>query len=123
MFNMPSKIKEKLSYAANRKDIKKREKATMKEGKLILGQLGNLLKSRMDDHDQDHHHHHSTEKDAIEVESSNLDSREVGALNTTKKLSREHSFEVGSNTQVNQLMDLLTKMNVTLNDMTSEQQK
>lgn len=66
----------------------------MKEGKFIIGQLGSLLKSRMEGEDHDHHHHHSTEKDIIELESS-MDSREIVALSTNKKHSHEPPIDFG----------------------------
>jgi len=102
-------MKQKLKETAQRKDIKKKEKATMKEGKLILGQLGDLLKSRMNEEDHDHHHHHhSTDQEAGDGMSS-AESAPVTALNSLKK--HHHEPIVQEKSKATQLIDLMSKMN------------
>ena len=101
-------MRQKLKESAQRKDIKKKEKATMKEGKLILGQLGNLLKSRMQDDDDDHHHHHSTDQEAADGLSS-LDSVQGTALNSLKKQNLEPIVQEHSKAQ--RLIELMSKLN------------
>lgn len=58
LINVNQNIKQRLKEEAKRKETKKKERATIKEGRLIIGQLGTLLKSRLEAEEHDHHHHH-----------------------------------------------------------------
>ena len=60
----------------------------MKEGKLIIGQLGSLLKSRMEGDDHDHHHHHKSSEHEPDGGSS-AESHHVFALSSLKKVTYE----------------------------------